>query len=104
MAAVDAKALADYGTDRYGMRYPVHFTAWRTSQMSVLLSYCMIPFYWLLGFSTVSTRLPMLVISCLGLLALYLFGRQLARQMDRHDRADPGDHQPLALYAEPVVL
>lgn len=24
MAAVDAKALADYGTDRYGMRYPVH--------------------------------------------------------------------------------
>ena len=78
MAAVDAKALADYGTDRYGMRYPVHFTAWRTSQMSVLLSYCMIPFIKLLGFSTVSTRLPMLVISCLGLLALYLFGRQLA--------------------------
>ena len=78
MAAVDAKALADYGTDRYGMRYPVHFTAWVSSQMSVLLSYCMIPFIKLLGFSTVSTRLPMLVISCLGLLALYLFGRQLA--------------------------
>lgn len=78
MAAVDAKALADYGTDRYGMRYPVHFTAWVSSQMSVLLSYCMIPFIKILGFSTVSTRLPMLVISCLGLLALYLFGRQLA--------------------------
>lgn len=43
MAAVDAKALADYGTDRFGMRYPVHFTAWVSSQMSVLLSYCMVP-------------------------------------------------------------
>lgn len=78
MAAVDAKALADYGTDRHGMRYPVHFTAWGTSQMSVLLSYCMIPFIKILGFSTVSVRLPMLLFSCIGLLALYLFGRQLA--------------------------
>lgn len=78
MAAVDAKALAEYGTDRYGMRYPVHFTAWVSSQMSVLLSYCMIPFIKILGFSTVSIRLPMLIASCVGLLALYLFGRQLA--------------------------
>ena len=78
MAAVDAKALAEYGTDRYGMRYPVHFTAWGSSQMSVLLSYCMIPFIKILGFSTVSIRLPMLIASCVGLLALYFFGRQLA--------------------------
>ena len=78
MAAVDAKALAEYGTDRYGMRYPVHFTAWVSSQMSVLLSYCMIPFIKILGFSTVSIRLPMLIASCVGLLALYFFGRQLA--------------------------
>lgn len=78
MAAVDAKALAEYGTDRYGMRYPVHFTAWISGQMSVLLSYCMIPFIKILGFSTVSIRLPMLIASCVGLLALYFFGRQLA--------------------------
>lgn len=78
MAAVDAKALAEYGTDRYGMRYPVHFTAWISSQMSVLLSYCMISFIKILGFSTVSIRLPMLIASCVGLLALYFFGRQLA--------------------------
>ena len=80
MAAVDAKALAEYGTDRYGMRYPVHFTAWVSSQMSVLLSYCMIPFIKILGFSTVSIRLPMLIASCVGLLALYFFGRQLAEK------------------------
>jgi 4-amino-4-deoxy-L-arabinose transferase-like glycosyltransferase len=77
MAAVDAKALADYGTDRFGMRYPVHFTAWIGGQMSVLLSYCMVPFIKILGFSTVSIRLPMLIVSCAGLLALYLFARHL---------------------------
>lgn len=44
MGAVDAKALADYGTDRFGMKWPVHFTVWGYSQMSVLLSYLMIPF------------------------------------------------------------
>ena len=42
MAAVDAKALADYGTDRLGMRFPVHLTAWGFGQMSALLSYLMI--------------------------------------------------------------
>lgn len=78
MAAVDAKALADYGTDRFGMRYPVHFTAWIGGQMSVLLSYCMIPFIKILGFHTVSIRLPMLLVSCAGLLALYFFARQVA--------------------------
>lgn len=78
MAAVDAKALAEYGTDRYGMRYPLHFTAWKHSQMSVFLSYCMVPFIKILGFSTVTIRLPLLITSCLGLLALYLFTRQLA--------------------------
>ncbi len=66
MAAVDAKALADYGTDRYGMRYPVHFTAWRTSQMSVLLSYCMIPFLLAPGILHGIHGLPMLVIRLPG--------------------------------------
>ena len=44
MGAVDAWALSKYGTDRYGTFLPVHFTAWRYSQMSVLLAYCMVPF------------------------------------------------------------
>lgn len=44
MAAVDGKALADYGTDRYGMKLPVHLTAWGYGQMSALLSYLMVPF------------------------------------------------------------
>lgn len=77
MTAVDALALSQYGTDRYGMRFPVHLTAWIGSQQSVLLAYCMVPFIKLFGFSTVTIRLPMLVISSLGLLALYFLGKRL---------------------------
>lgn len=77
MAAVDALALARHGTDRFGMRFPVHFTAWGNSQMSVFLSYCMIPFINLFGFSITSIRLPLLITSCIGLAAIYLFGRQI---------------------------
>lgn len=77
MAAVDALALLKHGTDRFGMRFPVHFTAWGNSQMSVFLSYCMIPFIKMFGFSIVSIRLPLLITSCVGLLAVYLFGRHV---------------------------
>ena len=75
MAAVDAKALADYGTDHFGMRYPVHLTAWGYGQMSALLSYLMAPLIKLFGLNPVVARLPLLMVSLLGLLALYLFSR-----------------------------
>jgi hypothetical protein len=80
MAAVDAMALADHGTDRFGMPLPVHFTAWGYGQMSVLMSYLMAPFIKLFGLSAVTARLPMLLVSLAGLVALYLlckdvFGR-----------------------------
>ena len=75
MAAVDAKALADYGTDHYGMRWPVHLTAWGFGQMSSLLSYLMAPCIKLLGFTAVSLRLPQLIVSLLGLMVLFLFCR-----------------------------
>lgn len=75
MAAVDAKALADYGTDHYGMSLPVHLTAWGYGQMSALLSYLMVPFIKLMGLNAVSARLPQLIISLLGLAVLYLFSR-----------------------------
>lgn len=83
MAAVDAKALADYGTDRFGMQWPVQFTAWSYGQMSVMLSYLMIPFIKLGGLNEITARLPALLISIAGLLALYglirdVFGRTTA--------------------------
>ena len=80
MAAVDALALADHGTDRFGMPLPVHFTAWGYGQMSVLMSYLMVPFIKIFGLSAVTARLPMLIVSLAGLAVLYLlckdvFGR-----------------------------
>lgn len=77
MAAVDAKALAEYGTDRYGMWMPVHFTAWGYGQMSVLLSYLMVPFIKLFGLSAVTARLPMLIVSMCGIAALYFLFKRL---------------------------
>lgn len=73
MAAVDAKALADYGTDRFGMKWPVQFTAWSYGQMSVMLSYMMIPFIEVGGLNEITARLPALIISIAGLFALYSF-------------------------------
>lgn len=75
MAAVDAKALADYGTDRFGMRFPVHLTAWGYGQMSPLLSYLMVPFIKLFGLSPITARLPQLLVSMMGLCCLYLLIR-----------------------------
>lgn len=77
MAAVDGWALAQYGTDRFGVRFPVHFSAWQVSQMSVLLSYCMIPFFKIFGFQTIAVRLPMLLISCCSVAVVYLIGKKL---------------------------
>ena len=77
MAAVDAKALAEYGTDRFGTRLPAHFYAWGYGQMSVLMSYCMVPFIKLFGFSIVTVRLPVLIASILGLAAVFLIVKEL---------------------------
>ena len=76
MAALDAKALADYGTDRFGMVWPVHLTAWGYGQMSALLSYMMAPFVKLFGLNTVAMRMPNLLMSLAGLAALYAFVRK----------------------------
>lgn len=77
MGAVDAWALSLYGTDRFGVRLPVHFAAWQVSQMSVLLSYLMIPFIRIFGFHTWVIRLPMLLASVGGIALVYLVGKRL---------------------------
>ncbi|MEI6602208.1 MAG: glycosyltransferase family 39 protein [Clostridia bacterium] len=77
MGAVDALALSQYGTDRFGMWLPAHFTAWGTGQMSVLLSYLMVPFIKVFGFSVITIRLPILIASLAALYVLYAFGSKL---------------------------
>lgn len=77
MGAVDAWALSLYGTDRFGVSLPVHFSAWQVSQMSVLLSYLMIPFIKLFGFHTWVIRLPMLLVSIGSVALMYFVGKRL---------------------------
>lgn len=77
MAAVDAKAMADYLTDRFGTFMPVHLSAWGFSQMSSLLSYMMAIFIKLFGLNPITARAPQLVMSLLGGAFFYLFIRDL---------------------------
>lgn len=77
MGAVDALALATYGTDRFGMFLPAHLTAWGDSQMSAMLSYLTVPFIKIFGFNEVVVRLPLLMISMLGLWVLYLLMKDI---------------------------
>ncbi|MEI6132461.1 MAG: glycosyltransferase family 39 protein [Bacillota bacterium] len=76
MGAVDALALSQYGTDRFGMWMPAHFTAWGTGQMSVLLSYLMVPFIKIFGFSIITIRLPILLASLAAIYVLFAFGKK----------------------------
>lgn len=76
MGAVDALALSKYGTDRFGTFMPAHFRAWGFGQMSVLLSYLMVPFIKLFGFSTFTVRLPIFLLSLTGATAVYGFVKQ----------------------------
>lgn len=77
MNAVDALALSMYGTDRFGTFMPAHFTAWGYGQMSVLLAYFTVPFIKLFGFNTFVIRLPMLVASVAGAMAVYFFSKNM---------------------------
>lgn len=77
MAAVDAKALAEYNTDRFGTWLPAHLYAWGYGQMSSLLSYIMAIFIKLFGLNTVTMRMPQLIISLAGATFLYLFIRDI---------------------------
>ena len=71
MGAVDAFALSTHGTDRFGTSWPVHFRAWGYSQMSVFLAYLQAICIHIFGFNTTAIRIPMAVLSILGMLAIY---------------------------------
>lgn len=77
MAAVDGKALADYGTDRFGTRLPAHLYAWGYGQMSSLMSYLIAVFVKIFGLNTITARLPQLIVSIAGGVFFYLFIRDI---------------------------
>lgn len=77
MGAVDAFALAQYGTDRFGTWLPAHLNAWGYGQMSVLLSYLTVPFIKIWGMNSLTIRLPMVIVSLLGSMAVYVFVKKM---------------------------
>ena len=69
-AGYEAFAILTTGMDRHGNQAPVHFVSWGSGQ-NVLYSYLAIPFIALLGNTTIALRLPMALLSCVTLYALY---------------------------------
>ena len=85
MSAVDAKAVAEYGTDRLGMKLPVYFQAWERGQMSAFQNYLMSVFINFAGgrLTPFICRLPMLLMSITGMVFFVLlmkdiFGKKAA--------------------------
>ena len=77
MAAIDGKAIADYGTDHYGMRFPVYFEAWKNGHQSIMMGYIMAPIIKLFGFSKLTIRLPLLLTSIAGAVFLVLLTKEI---------------------------
>jgi len=66
----EAFSILNYGIDRNGNSFPVFLEAWGSGQ-NALYTYIMIPFVKILGLNIISTRLPMVLISCFSLVVWY---------------------------------
>ncbi|MDR1209310.1 MAG: hypothetical protein LBK41_03195 [Clostridiales bacterium] len=77
MAAVNAKAIIETGRDIYGTRMPALFEAWSYAQMNAFMIYAACPFVAAFGLNPIAARLPSLIISLGGLLALFGLVRAL---------------------------
>lgn len=72
----EAYSLLNYGIDRNGMRYPMHFISWGSGQ-NALYAYIAIPFIKVFGNTALAIRLPMAIISCMSLYLLYFVNDKL---------------------------
>ncbi|MFN2297564.1 MAG: ArnT family glycosyltransferase [Anaerolineales bacterium] len=73
--AVEAASLHDFGVDRNGKSYPVHFIAWGSGQ-NVLYAYLLAPLV-PLGLSPTVIRLPMLIAGLLTLAVAFGIARRI---------------------------
>lgn len=72
----DAYALLNYGIDRNGISYPVHFISWGSGQNALYAYLCFIPIK-LFGLSEFSIRIPMALIGCISLVAVYIIAKYM---------------------------
>lgn len=75
--AVDAKALLEYGIDKFGIKNPAWLSSPLEGHQSVMLAWLQMPFIKVFGYSILTIRLPMLVISLLGIVALFFYVRDI---------------------------
>ena len=66
----EAFSILNYGIDRNENSFPVFLEAWGSGQ-NALYTYIMIPFVKLMGLNIISTRLPMVLISCVSLIVWF---------------------------------
>ena len=71
MTAINAKTMAENGVDIYGTSFPVYLEAWGFAGQSVMLMYLITIFTKIFGFSILSVRLPMLMISIISIIVFY---------------------------------
>ncbi len=69
MTILNARSIADGGTDILGNTMPVYFATWLYGGQSGFATYIMAAFIKFFGFGLEITRLPILIFSVLGLLA-----------------------------------
>jgi len=73
MTIMNARSLADYGTDIMGEKLPVYFDTWLYGGQSPMATYIMALSVKILGASYFACRLPIFVVGMLGLIALRSF-------------------------------
>lgn len=72
MTAINAKAISETGCDMYGTSFPVYFEAWLVGGQSALLTYLMSISIKIFGFSIISIRFPLLIIS---IISIFIFDK-----------------------------
>lgn len=81
-AGYEAFSILNYGTDRLGKSYPVFLISWGSGQ-NALYTYILIPFIKIFGLTKFAVRLPMAIISCISIIAMYcllknIFNKRIA--------------------------
>ena len=77
MTILNARSIADRGTDITGEAMPFYFDTWVYGGQSPFATYVMALFIRLFGYSLFVSRLPMLIISLLSLYVFYLFAKEI---------------------------
>lgn len=77
MTILNARSLADNGTDILGEKLPVYFDTWLYGGQSPFATYLMAVFIKVFGYSLFVSRIPILIADIIGIWVFYLFIKEL---------------------------